>query len=311
VSRSLVLTRSADSRSGRSGRCFRSSLLGLLLALAVAAAPLAAQPRGYQPRPCGFDMNRNGIVGEPADCNVCDGVTTDPDGDGIDEDLVYVHASTGVDVPSCGAPGSPCRTINYAIKSATRSDGPGDGAEEIYCLAGTFTEGDIDPLFRGGGVPGTTLVPATGSQERAWQKSTNPVMLVGWDTDNDGQYPPYDTKETCVVDGSGTSLTHAFKLSAGSHVEIAHCTFRDFGADYGPLDTISTGFLQGTSGTDHTHVSFHDLSLLNINRGHGTYTSVIVWNHFGANYMWSEFRNMEILDFGSYLFRVAAIPRRS
>ena len=34
------------------------------------SSPLPA--RGYQPRPCGFDLNHNGIIGEPADCNVCD-----------------------------------------------------------------------------------------------------------------------------------------------------------------------------------------------------------------------------------------------
>ncbi len=32
----------------------------------------AVPPRGYQSRPCGFDLNHNGVAGEPADCNVCD-----------------------------------------------------------------------------------------------------------------------------------------------------------------------------------------------------------------------------------------------
>ena len=54
----------------------------------------AEAARGYQSRACGFDMNRNGVVGECAnhasgrpsdcpDCHVCDGDTRDPDGDGV------------------------------------------------------------------------------------------------------------------------------------------------------------------------------------------------------------------------------------
>ncbi|MEO1366524.1 MAG: hypothetical protein AAFX50_05070, partial [Acidobacteriota bacterium] len=45
---------------------------------------------GYQPRACGFDLDDDGVIGEPEDCRVCDGATSDPDGDGVDEDLVYV-----------------------------------------------------------------------------------------------------------------------------------------------------------------------------------------------------------------------------
>src|SRR5262245_52206611 len=86
---------------------------------------------GYLSRPCGFDMNRNGIFGEAADCHVCDGKTTDPDGDGVAEDLSYVDCEAGVDSPDCGAPGKPCRTLAEAWRKV---DGPGDGAEDIVCF---------------------------------------------------------------------------------------------------------------------------------------------------------------------------------
>ncbi len=57
---------------------------------------------GYQPRACGFDLDDDGIAGEPEDCRVCDGTTADPDGDGVAEDLIYVDAVAGKDQRGCG-----------------------------------------------------------------------------------------------------------------------------------------------------------------------------------------------------------------
>jgi hypothetical protein len=40
---------------------------------------------------CGFDIDRQGAVGEiPDDCQVCDGTMADPDGDANTEDLICV-----------------------------------------------------------------------------------------------------------------------------------------------------------------------------------------------------------------------------
>src|SRR6185436_15174352 len=104
----------------------------------------AEAARGYQSRACGFDMNRNGVFGEAADCNVCDGTTTDPDGDGVKEDLIYVNCGTGSNTTSCGSPSNPCKTIAYAW--GTRADGPGDGAEDIICFTGICkTEENVVP----------------------------------------------------------------------------------------------------------------------------------------------------------------------
>ena len=44
----------------------------IILLIPIALCPSAAIARGYTARSCGLDMNRNGIVGEPSDCNVCD-----------------------------------------------------------------------------------------------------------------------------------------------------------------------------------------------------------------------------------------------
>src|SRR5579864_1465712 len=78
---------------------------------ADAGASSTLTGRGYQARACGFDLNHNGIFGEPADCHVCDGVTTNPYGDSNPPNMVYVSCQTGADNPTCGSPGNPCASI--------------------------------------------------------------------------------------------------------------------------------------------------------------------------------------------------------
>lgn len=105
-----------------------------LLALTL-APPSTGQIRGYQARACGFDLNRNGVMGEAADCHVCDarveagllaGGTRDPDGDGTAEDLIYVDCDAGKDVPGCGLPGAaPCATLAHVFDRV--ADGPASG----------------------------------------------------------------------------------------------------------------------------------------------------------------------------------------
>ena len=115
-------------------------------------------------------MNRNGIPGEPEDCNVCNGGTADGDADGSASDQIYVSCAAdafpgqpvGFDHPGCGAPGDPCASLSYAF--STIADGPGDGAEDIVCFRNTCEEDNLSPRSDGGGVPGT--YPA----DRQWQR---------------------------------------------------------------------------------------------------------------------------------------------
>ena len=93
----------------------KTILFILLIIYPILLGTLYGQTRGYTARACGLDMNRNGIIGEVADCNVCDGTTTDDDGDGQVEDLYYVDSVSGTDNGSCGASGSPCKSISYTI----------------------------------------------------------------------------------------------------------------------------------------------------------------------------------------------------
>src|SRR5688500_8654988 len=135
----------------------RPSLAAGALVL-VLMVPLAeAQTRGYQSRPCGFDLNFNGVVGEPADCNVCDGVTTDVDGNGVADDLRYVDCGGGTDSGGCTA-GAPCRTVPFAQNAL---GAPGSNQIQAICVRGTCNSAQWRPSLSG--AAGTYLRPATGT----------------------------------------------------------------------------------------------------------------------------------------------------
>ena len=131
---------------------------------------VTAAGKGYVARPCGFDMDRNGLLGEASDRRVADGKTRDPDGDGVEEDILYVDADRGRDDTGDGSPDRPFRSIQKALDSA---DGPDDGAEDIIATAGTFHE---SVTIRHGGAAGHYV-------RDNFQFPNNPTMIVGWDWD--------------------------------------------------------------------------------------------------------------------------------
>ena len=262
--------------------------------LGVSSMAWANPARGYNERPCGFDLDDDGEVGEPLDdCRVCDGSTTDPDGDGVDEDLIYVDCDSGSDAAGCGAPGSPCGSVAYALQS--RMDGPGDGAEDIVCFTGTCAPRGVTPAF--GGLTDVRTVPQSGSEARDFEIATNPAMLVGWDTDADGEYPPYDADDVAVLDGTGGVQAFTLQNSSASHFEFAHFTAQEYGRTGN-----SGGFFQ--QGTTHTYL--HDLSLQNICREMPTPSGRIVFNFFSSqntHFFWVK--NIECEHCGGYFIRGA------
>lgn len=270
------------------------------------AASLGAEstPRGYQSRACGFDLDRDGIRGESEDCRVCNGTTSDPDGDGVDEDLIYVDCQKGRDDAACGTPDAPCQTIGHAWTQ--RADGPADGAEDIVCFRGVCREDDLRPSVAG--LAGDYTVAKTGSQARDWRYPDNPTMLVGWDHDADGSYPPHDPDDLAVL----TGVTRAIRLNAhNDHVEIAHFTARDFGS---ATDVIDSGFLRlGPSEGVLEHVYVHDLELIDINRARvtelGTSSSISVFNIFSARTRpkWIAVENVLVDNNGDWFVRGEAI----
>ncbi len=267
----------------------------------VPAAP-ALEKRGYVSRPCGFDMTRNGIIGEPADCHVCDGETTDPDGDGVEEDLIYVDAEWGSDLEGDGGPWSPYKTIQFAWNVA---DGPRNGAEDIICFRGFSQEELITPGTSG--LPGTYTVPRSGSQARDWKLPVDPTMLVGWDEDNDGEYPPYDPDDTAVLDGSGDGgmrgLSTVFRLGpVNDYLEIAHLYIQDYGRFSPGVDSGFLRFGPRRGGVDYTY--YHDIELYSLNRerpADGGKDFAI--NIFNSGLHWANFTNLLFEDNGGWFTR--------
>lgn len=323
-----------------------------LLALGLVLAPAAAcrgaglpenelrGKTGYVSRPCGFDLDRDGVFGEAEDCHVCDGRTSDPDGDGQAENLVYVDCGDvaapggartgGRDEATCGAPEKPCASLDYAFRERAGAAG---GPESIFCFRGVCRPSELEPRF--GGQPGTYRLPAEGHQARDFEAPRDPAMLVGWDHDHDGDYPPHDPDDLAVLDGgppppetplpgtpppgtpSGAAgggpppagLTFAFRLGArASYFEMAHFQARD----YGRFSAVEqSGFLvfgsreKGEAAHRADAFFFHDLALDGINAGQPAQSHRIVFNYFTSSTRFHHllFRNLEIRDAGGFLVR--------
>lgn len=256
----------------------------------------AGQKRGYKARACGLDMNRNGIYGEPADCNVCDGVTADPDGDGINEDINYVDSSAGADNASCGGPQNPCRTIQFVLNGSNtsfpqRSDGPGDGAEDIVCIKGVFNlSSPLVPKQSGIAQQYTTS---------SFQFPKNPVMIVGWDADNDGSYPPFDSDDVAILDGQSVSKYAINNSSAKSYIELAHFEARNFGDG-----NSNSGFFEIAPGSGAvSHIFVHDLEVDSVNRQAPLLSSNITFDMFGGPETWVAIINNNLTNIGAYFMR--------
>ncbi len=252
------------------------------------------QRKGYHLRPCGFDMDRNGVIGEQTDSKVGDGRTVDPDGDGIDEDLIYVDADTGSDETGSGTASAPYKSISKAMAIV---DGPGDGAEDIICISGVFHETITLPF---GGVPGHY-------KRDGFQFPKNPLMLVGWDKDGDGQYPPFDKDDVAVLDGQKTLpvAVDTIPRKHNRYIEIAHLTIRDYGYQE---KVKSTAFNLFYFGGLESHVYIHDVELYNINRGHcalRNHSQSIVLSFWGQPFTDVAFINNKVQDFGAYFCRGA------
>ena len=260
---------------------------------------------GYVSRACGFDLDGDGRVGEAEDCRICDGRTLDPDGDGIDEDLIYVDCQEGRDDPLCGTPDRPCATVTHAWTA--RADGPEDGAEDIVCFRGTCRPDVLTPAVSG--LESTRSVPARGPQDRDFLFPEDPTMLVGWDSDGDGEYPPFDGDDEAVLDGAG--LSRAFHLGAeNSFLEMAHFSVRDYGR-YSDVERSGFVHLGRRGGLRADGLYFHDLELSGINQDQPAQGHRIVFNYFngGTNFHHVAFVNLRLDDVGGFMVRGAGAYR--
>jgi len=294
-----ITSGSGDSRPALSS----AEVLSKLLSSQSQPNQLVGQPlspdRGYHAKSCSFDLDDDLVYGEiQDDCNVCDGVTTDPDGDGVQEDLIYVDASNGGNNSSCGSPGSPCRTITYALSS--RADGPGDGAEDIICIRGRFRNEPIDGItFPHGGVAGTKTRNKAGSEARNFKYPKNPLMIVGWDFDNDGSYPPQDNDDIAIIDGDLGEGIAFHNPSAYAYIEIAHLSVENFGNSNLGLG-VASGLWRSSTSSDTEYVFLHDLEMDRMSQGRCHKEGKIL-SH--SDYKYFAFENVKCNDCGSYFFR--------
>ena len=308
---------------------------GLLFAGACRGAPLPgndlAGRQGFVARPCGFDLNHNGIFGEADDCHVCDGRTRDPDHDGVAENLIYVDCGAGADGPACGTPAAPCRSLEFAFASRFAADGAAGGAENILCFRGVCRPQELEPPR--GGLPETYPLPRRGSEAREFLLPRQPAMLVGWDHDADGDYPPHDPDDLAVFDGSAApasasppaaaatsagqapppaGLTFAFRLgSRASYFEMAHFEAKNYGRD---TTTEQSGFVvfgskaraAGPAGGHRADAFFfHDLRLSGINAGQPAQSHRIVFNYFtsATRFHHLYFYNLDLPEVGGFMVR--------
>ncbi len=240
---------------------------------------------GYAPRSCGFDLNANGVRGEPDDCRVCNGSATDVTGDGVDDRLVYVDC-TGGRATGDGSPGDPYSTIGRALLSL---EAAASGVLQAVCFRGRCAE-TVVPT-RSGAVGASVL--------EGFEQSRRPVLLAGWDVDGDGAYPPFDADDEAVLDGGGGLDFAVVNEGAKSRLEFAHFTVRDFGRRC----RGEGGFLRPALGSGSvTHISVHDVEIVDVNRGCSVERGRAVFHVSvgGARLSFLSVSNVLVADYGGH-----------
>lgn len=272
--------------------------------------PLPLPPRGYQSRPCGFDFDHDGEVAEPGECQICDGVTDDPDGDGFAQPILYVDCgAAGVDPPpgtddACSDPDAPCRTIERALAMIPMSPDLFDD-QGVVCFTGVCTE---IVGIRSGAPMVATRPPRPGVEVRAFDYPAQPTMLVGWDTDADGEYPPFDEDDEAILrpltDGPAIDFDYGSYNTPTHDVELAH--FRIEADDGG-----TSGFLRGALSvtSPHERIFVHDIVVEGLRAGSGPAQTGIVQltlEDYGdplesSQYVHLALENLHFAGYGGFL----------
>lgn len=266
----------------------------VITALTIAGLQLAwprmspAAERGYIPRACGFDLDHDGIVGEASDCDICDGnqstgaYTADPDGDAVNEDFYWVDCNSGTNTGTGpNAPNTAYRTLQYAI---SQLNGTGSSKEDIICVRATCSVANgssaAGATLSQSGVTGSTSIAArtADNEQYAFSYPTNPAMIIGWDTDGDGCYPPYDDGRDTANCGSAQAEPAVFDAQNGSnydigflnfgattdYVEVGHFTMQNFGR--GRAETTLYGIRFSSSAGTNEYFRLHDIEGYNMLR---------------------------------------------
>ncbi len=276
--------------------------------------PLQIPARGYVERPCGFDVDRDGIVGEPGECDFCDGVTEDPDGDGYAQPILYVDCDAGLDPElltpgACTDPEAPCRTIGRAmtdIPNTSASDEQG-----IVCFTGTC----IESVAVHSGRPHVVTRAAQGIEVRDFDYPGEPSMLIGWDRDDDGEYPPFDDDDVARLQPPPGQQSAALYFGVGAYLTPSHdVEYAHFEVSVPSGAEQTQRFMQAArSPNPHERIHLHDLSVQGFAAGRapGDPPGVILltMESYGATpeevaggqQRYLALENLEFLDHGGYL----------
>lgn len=290
----------------------RSLAAVLLIVLATPAfGETSFYPQGDPILPNGLDMDDDWIFGEPGEDDlVCDSVGgewkgnayhEDVDGDGVREEQIFVDAQKGSDSPQCGAPGSPCASIAFAEKRV--DDGLSDNAEPIVCARGVFAERMHMPLSGLATTKVKTQRPERNELTDFFYPK-DPAMLVGWDTDDDGIYPPLDPDDEFILDEHEGFQFVPDAVNGGDYWEVAHFRARKSGSA-----TKQRGGFYGQRRNETDYVSytyFHDGWLEKTNHQKCHSTGNMVWNFFTLYVEYQAAERIRATDVYGYVNRGGA-----
>ena len=224
----------------------------IVLALILLATPAWGDTKYYPSGPPmmanGMDLDRDFVLNEAGvDDLACDeqdetttlNVSTENLDGSIDAALeaqIYValgggSEGTGTDNSTCGPPGTPCATIQYAVETryaavkASTSNG-------FICVNGTTTTRlSVLASWSGdAGVVTETAASVSSVSNQRWDHDypQNPLVIMGWDTDNDNEYPPVDTDDEFIMDSGSSGIQCTPNVCPGLF-ELAHATFKNNG----------------------------------------------------------------------------------
>lgn len=289
-----------------------------LLFCAVASAQTNYFPSGNPVRPNGMDLDRDGTIAElGVDDLACDGQgetttsnisTEELDGDGADgvERQIYVDIDSGTDNTTCGTPGSPCRTVNYA--GTTRNTATAASGDNLFiCVQGTSsTRIDIDDTGFDGEA-GTSTLTASGRSmsNQRWdtQLATDPTVIMGWDTNNNNEYPPYDTGDAGFhITDTNTHIV-CTPNNCPSRIELAHFS----GINAGTASSTVGGFFSMSSGAAVAgrgeHWYMHDFEAYQVNDQKCQHSGNVALSQFSNKLEWLVMRNFDMTVGGGYVWR--------
>lgn len=265
--------------------------------------------RGYVSRACGFDVDKDGIVGEPGECDFCDGITKDPDGDGYAQPILYVDCDEGIDPETltskaCTNPNAPCRTINRAMDEIPNTS---DADEQgVVCFSGTCRES----VEVRSGRPHVVTREKQGLEVRAFDYPGEPSMLIGWDRDDDGEYPPFDTDDKAILHPPPGVQSSALWFGAGVYYSPVHdVEYAHFEVSVPSGEEQTQRFMYvARDSNPHERIHLHDLSVNGFAAGRspGDPPGIILltmesYGGGSGQQRYLALENLEFLDHGGYL----------